>query len=1234
MAIKKIVIPDFCGGLVGNVSDYDIHTKINELKSCKNYEIRQDGILEKRQDLKEFDEFADSLEQLTPSNIYANLQYFWVLNPKTLPLCKGWNLEQNNAWTNMWTDIDWQSAKSYDEETGILTFQPSRFHDTAYLSVASTFFVPSFTTGESMRITFEAKADAGLLAILDGDNPILNCASSASTTLYFPEQLTEEFQLYSMTYEEDGDGGLSLCVHTNMTTSTPPTHLYIRNLKMEKVLDSDTKLPVIKDYLILAKANDNIYLFGCIIKNDLPFWNFIYQESDVGLPLFTDVGSNVVVCQTTFGFTLVDGRDNSIVKYIEIDADGELFFGKLGLESPITLLNGSDAEYTSDSAIDKGMGVIRGSILFYAYSFEKENGEISNPSPISVIADDNKLYKDDDSVLEQFTKKITLTPFGENADAKFINLYRSSIPYTEDSLGRSDFTLVHRYMINESLNDTSGPGIILLNYDNDVDVKGDDVCAISGVTFIANANSAIKFPFDFEHYIEIEVDNTNTRNYVNGVYVLKIDPTDAIFEINGANVFPLSTLLMYKNKVRFFDIDLRTPLPVVYYKYNDSCYFFYIKIPYLNADYKHSIYLTWVNDGSQEGVTNPSWQYDNSSYTKGEYGEFLNVETSNEWAGQKVFSKGGVRSSDVLASLDMETSTETGDVPNIADINAPFHRDGTIPVLTYDACFLLNFGDFYRAYGDFSYAFGTSTQLYANKDNLLLADIHSVYGYFHIMTDDALEYSSNHEVNVIYSNTSSSSSTARLFALYFKKRAGGSGGILGFFFGDEGDSFYQELSDDTFELNSDAFIFLSFRNNGDSIDLSIKILLPDGSLFFEQVSHVTESYDRQVIGLRAGLDVYYHTLWNFNTMPTLRVSSLNLINNFYTEDIAIIQNIYQFRPIFSSDFIGCKFSEIVATGGTMDEVNHNITFGEIKEIKFDSEEGVIRYSSLGGKVFPDTQRITLSEKILKLVPMPYHMNLDRINALFIFTASGMFMFKLMGSVQGWSGFLTENMLQEQVGDALLSPQFMEVAKNTIYWGADTGINVYVPGQGDSIIISDRAFSPEELQNYDYVGIYIPIRKQIWFHSQRSPVSDSVTLVYDLRRKIFLKFEGLDILCADQVISENKMLFLSGDEGSRKLNWYPDPESVLVSSASLTTHKIPLNGICKLRKAKSIFENSGSAMSSQIAVENEYYDDGEQIESITLTNKTKSRLPLIEGENVQITIDNVEKIMNYVLEVIE
>ncbi|OQX93056.1 MAG: hypothetical protein B6I17_04495, partial [Tenericutes bacterium 4572_104] len=755
-------------------------------------------------------EFADSLEQLTPSNIYANLQYFWVLNPKTLPLCKGL-LERNNAFTNMWEWYDyWLDSYNAATDTLTLTLTGGVFDVDAM--VGFEYFDPPIHSFDLLKITFEAKASSNLFAIL-AENALWIADGMGSGKLYFENSLTTDFQEFSLIYivpdigisDMGAELYLGLSINDDEATGCP---FYIRNFKMEKM--PDARSSVIKDYLILAKANDNIYLFGCIIKDDLPFWNFLYQdEGGIGLPLFTDVGSNVVVCQTNFGFTLVDGRDNSIVKYIEIDADGELFFGKLGLESPITLLNGSDAEYTSDSAIDKGMGVIRGSILFYAYAFEKENGEISNPSPISVIADDNKLYKDDDSVLEQFTKKITLTPFGENADAKFINLYRSSIPYTEDSLGRSDFTLVHRYMINESLNDTSGPGIILLKYDNDVDVKGDDVCAISGVTFIANANSAIKFPFDFEHYIEIEVDNTNTRNYVNGVYVLKIDPTDAIFEINGANVFPLSTLLMYKNKVRFFDIDLRTPLPVVYYKYNDSCYFFYIKIPYLNADYKHSIYLTWVNDGTQEGVTDPSWQYDNSSYTKGEYGEFLNVETSNEWAGQKVFSKGGVRSSDVLASLDMETSTETGDVPNIADINAPFHRDGTIPVLTYDACFLLNFGDFYRAYGDFSYAFGTSTQLYANKDNLLLADIHSVYGYFHIMTDDALEYSSNHEVNVIYSNTSSSSSTARLFALYFKKRAGGSSGILGFFFGDEGDSFYQELSDDTFELNSDAFIFLS-----------------------------------------------------------------------------------------------------------------------------------------------------------------------------------------------------------------------------------------------------------------------------------------------------------------------------------------------------------------------------------------------------------------------------------------
>ncbi len=1187
--------------------------------------------------MKEFEEFADSLELLTPSNIYANLQYFWVLKPKTLPSGKVGSYAFNDATTNMWTSWD-PNDDNIDYVDGVLSLWIVMDEEYAAGIIPYSGIHPTVIGGNRYRVRFEGKHSF----FEHHSSPFRIQAYTC-----YPNYIDDEWRWYELVFTADGYDsygdlfleiwGIAEEVENPETGEWEeyPYQIFVRNFTMEYLEFSSTNSTVIKDYLILAKANDNLYLFGCLTEAALPFWSFLYQyESGVGLPLFTDVGSNVVVCQTTFGFTLVDGRDNSIVKYIEIDADGELFFGKLGLESPITLLNGSDAEYTSDSAIDKGMGVIRGSILFYAYAFEKENGEISNPSPISVIADDNKLYKDDDSVLEQFTKKITLTPFGENADAKFINLYRSSIPYTEDSLGRSDFTLVHRYMINESLNDTSEAGIILLKYDNDVDVKGDDVCAISGVTFIANANSAIKFPFDFEHYIEIEVDNTNTRNYVNGVYVLKIDPTDAIFEINGENVFPLYILLIYKNRIRFFDIDLRTPLPVVYYKYNDSCYFFYIKIPYLNADYKHSIYLTWVNDGSQEGVTDPSWQYDNSSYTKGEYGEFLNVAQTDQWAGQKVFSLGGVRSSDVLASLDMETSTETGDVSNIADINAPFNRDGTILPTTDQTLMRIYFSNFFRVFGKFAYSLGASDQLYANKDNLLLADIHSVYGYFRIMTDDALEYTSNHEVNVIYSNTSSSSSTARLFALYFKKMAGGSGGILGFFFGDEGDSFYQELSDDTFELNSDAFIFLSFRNNGDSIDLSIKILLPDGSLFFEQVSHVTESYDRQVIGLRAGLDVYYHTLWNFNTMPTLRVSSLNLINNFYTEDIAIIQNIYQFRPIFSSDFIGCKFSEIVATGGTMDEVNHNITFGEIKEIKFDSEEGVIRYSSLGGKVFPDTQRITLSEKILKLVPMPYHMNLDRINALFIFTASGMFMFKLMGSVQGWSGFLTENMLQEQVGDALLSPQFMEVAKNTIYWGADTGINVYVPGQGDSIIISDRAFSPEELQNYDYVGIYIPIRKQIWFHSQRSPVSDSVTLVYDLRRKIFLKFEGLDILCADQVISENKMLFLSGDEGSRKLNWYPDPESVLVSSASLTTHKIPLNGICKLRKAKSIFENSGSAMSSQIAVENEYYDDGEQIESITLTNKTKSRLPLIEGENVQITIDNVEKIMNYVLEVIE
>lgn len=450
-----------------------------------------------------------------------------------------------------------------------------------------------------------------------------------------------------------------------------------------------------RNYLLLlqTRAGDNVtsdlWLLECFTAEG--GWRSVYSGQMFGEPLFRGLGKDVRIAMQGSMVMLVDGRDGSVVRRIEISPSGELSFGEFGelqMQPPLSIASFSksmiDNSWSDQESFDKGMSIERGSILFLCYTTVTEIGEESNPSPMSVFSTGQYLALGEDMELKDWYQRAIaegLRTFWADSHSnehptrniKYFNVYMGSVVYSEGFISRGAMHRARRIDISDIYGDnrfvstTPFTGAIA-EYGKLNDLRGDDICVSGGIAFVSNATTRIRFPFNFDRYFRITVSNRNSRNYVEPAIWIKLYEKDLVDEdgnelVNWSEWFSGNFIFPEKlHQLRIYDQDLTTPIPVLYKRHSPGLpgLNIVIKLPYLEAQADHDIYLCMGGEGVP--TTQPGGSQINLNSS--EYGKWDCVDVAGEFKQSKVFTPPRVKNQFCDVCVDMEHS-ESPDIFHI-----------------------------------------------------------------------------------------------------------------------------------------------------------------------------------------------------------------------------------------------------------------------------------------------------------------------------------------------------------------------------------------------------------------------------------------------------------------------------------------------------------------------------------------------------------------------------------------
>jgi len=384
--------------------------------------------------------------------------------------------------------------------------------------------------------------------------------------------------------------------------------------------------------------------------------------------------------------------------YYLINYDGDAVSGKLGVPAPlnkptVTQLTEWDSQDWEENVDGTYLSVP--GLFQCLYTCVTEDGEESNPSPLSDTLDMQwfKLTAGEDA---RWINKVTISNLivsDVSSDImdklKYFKVYIRTIRYSEGKAPVSlQFSQQFEIIDKDSTGLTTGNSYTVTvdagaganpSYENDVAPVARYAVQNAGIIQLANIKKKIKFPWDFEYYCEIKLNNLDNKTYIDAVIRIRLydgnsgDPS-AISNLEILDY--VSGALINTEYFRIFDNDLTTPLSLVYFTNSSSIMDLYVKIPQLEAGGSHSIYLCWVTAasmGSFDGVP--------SDYRTSEYGKLINYYS--DWANQNVFSNIKINNHNMLICSPVRNEFEATKVYNKVDTenNGVFSDTGLVKIL-------------------------------------------------------------------------------------------------------------------------------------------------------------------------------------------------------------------------------------------------------------------------------------------------------------------------------------------------------------------------------------------------------------------------------------------------------------------------------------------------------------------------------------------------------------------------
>ena len=784
-----------------------------------------------------------------------------------------------------------------------------------------------------------------------------------------------------------------------------------------------------KKYLLLIYTEEEeLWLLRYTETTDE--WVSVYQdETPADAPLFRGLWIPTI-SKTTDGLVLVDGRENNTVKFIRINQYNQLRFGDVGLPAPLSIavLNLDDANnnYASDDSTDIGMAIRRGANLFMTYTMVTEDGIESNPAPISVSTSLNYLKRDENFQVTDYWQRalyegirtymadvVSHNPALRDT-VKYFNIYLSYSMFTESIFPRQDIRRALRIPISDILGSnnyisTTPPTGQLLSYDNDVGVKGDDVCHTGGVTFIANSNRAIQFPFKFENYLEIRLSNQNSRNYVDGNFWIRVSYSDLVDRDGDpviANDAGLANLIA-NHKIRIYDVDQTTPLPVLYAIYSGAYFDILVKIPYLPAQQRHTVYLVCGGDGV------PIAEPGETDFRTAAYGDWQLI--SALWDEQIIITGVRVRSSNTMLSTSHEVY-ESDKISNRVDINKPLNFTGDVSFIS-----IIDITSF-RIFGlVYPYAIPSTGSLNAIRtidDGLITQDSEEPtlvpfpeMGYFTFAFATTATTASTKIFSIQYS------STRYILIRRNYIDANNCQYVVTVRNGDVLTRMTDPL--DVFQPNAYTLrLFVSWNREAEKVYLSA--VLRDGTFVGAESDidmdafPVDPSYYFMMTSLPGGA-IYHYYAQLFSERGEYVNTELN------------VRQITSHLPYFPEEWIGYHEG---------DAENKNIEIIPAEKIAFNSRMGILQFSSLGGLTFPSLNFVRVQGRIIRVIPAPNFLkDGSYLNCILIFGEDYRQRLLLSGTPEGWQANLNEVLIDEKVyyGLSEKSKETLIMVGDTLYW---------------------------------------------------------------------------------------------------------------------------------------------------------------------------------------------------------
>ena len=843
------------------------------------------------------------------------------------------------------------------------------------------------------------------------------------------------------------------------------------------------------DYLIPVYGNTGgttykLYLFYKTSRGGPDAWDF---QTAVGVDLLQGLVDDGVVftanSKLRFSYDknlLYVADDVNNLFFITTDDDGNVVSGKCGIPASksrpiITAMDGWESQYFEEDDIGNSLGDI--GFVRVVYNCATKEGHKNNPSPASEFVDFQYIKLDagsQDRWLKKFQVTNAKVPDSINdyikGELKYFDFSFQILRYSEGldaeifgfSCRKEIFNKdgANSYTIVIPASDT-----IPASWENDVAPVAKDLVAFDGKVVLAQVKDKLKFPFEFDHIWKIKLNNQDNITAVNGVVRIRLydnqHPTcsenEKITDLNDWADFDAgeNDIIDNLDKLRIYDSDLTTPIPVIYILDTSENYCdIYLSVPQLEASGVHTLYFCFDGDGING----------NATYQTATYGKWIHLD---DWDDQKVFSPIKVVNENCLVC----SPTDEKDWSNYYNISTVLPNKANTNI-----------------YGDLTAGLANATW---ETGAWVKAIIFNSTRYM-IGENQCIQTGATKEINY---DLAGETCPDKLYVYMFIKKTQLTGDRTIFSIGSAGQYFGIEiqnldnhlriiLADGDAETQHDTGLSVvdDVSLHGYFLFVSINFADLKARVFTKRTDELAGTGDT---AFSAEIDLSSDGKPTFGANPAFRIGHGAEIYKFadihyntqnYIDDENTIQNIANFMPAFDN-MVGYKYSNT--------SHNNNITFEQIDNSL--KTKNILRFSKKGGFAFPDTYyKAGIPSPIVRIVLSLSTLALQSQNVIKVYLRNGLYKFIASGDPSTWSN-LSNNLIRQSPRRGLLQQDALTVTPFGDYHLSEAGI---VEWLGDNIrIVTNQKTEDDEYKIIDisldkaYVMFFVPLRQQLWIQEK-------------------------------------------------------------------------------------------------------------------------------------------------------